>query len=204
MMKIENERWFNLLAIAALGTALFALEKFSHPNIKAEENFTNEINASLFKSLLKPLVFKPVSISISKIGLKDVNIVEIGVEEDGRLETPSNYNEVGWYENGPKAGEEGNAILAGHFDRPGGAPAIFYNLVSLSEGDEVEVKDEVGKVRKFKVYEVSYVPVNDPESVTKAYEDSKEPIITLITCGGVWDYKSQDYSKRLLVKARRV
>lgn len=160
--------------------------------------------ASVFSTMLKPLIFKPVSISIPEIGLKDVSVVEVGVEASGRLEVPKSFDAVAWYKNGPRAGEDGNAILAGHYDRIGGGPAIFFNLVKLSVGDEIEVMDEVGRVSKFRVYEVTYVDINDDKAVIKAYGATKEPILTLITCGGVWDYKSKDYSKRLLIKARKV
>ena len=157
---------------------------------------------SIFAPLLKPLVFKPKFLTIEKIGLKDVKVIEVGVENDGRLEVPKRFDEVGWYMNGPRAGEDGNAILAGHFDTYTGAPAIFYNLTKLEIGDKVEIKDEYDKAHSFEVAEISYVDVNDPNAVIKAYEQTPEPILTLITCGGVWNTSTHDYSKRLLIKSR--
>ncbi len=171
---------------------------------QTKDNTSMPKKASVFSTMLKPLIFKPVSVSVPKIGLKDVSVVEVGVEASGRLEVPKSFDLIGWYKNGPRAGEDGNAIIAGHYDRIGGGPAVFFNLVKLSVGDEIEVTDEVGRVSRFRVYEVTYVDINDDQAVVKAYGATKEPILTLITCGGVWDYKLKDYSKRLLIKARKV
>ena len=170
---------------------------------RAEREQVKSAKVSTFSTLLQPLVFEPASLSIPVIGLKDVKIVEVGVEPDGRLEVPKNFDEAGWYVNGPKAGEDGNAIIAAHYDRVGGYPAAFYNLVKIAKDDIVEIKDRAGKVWKFKVYEISYVDINDPDRILKAYENTDDPILTLITCGGVWDFTNHDYSKRLLVKARK-
>ena len=159
---------------------------------------------SIFTNLTKPLVFEPVFLTIEKIGLTKVQIVEVGVDDVGRLEVPQSFGEVGWYVNGPKAGEDGNAILAGHYDRVGGSPAVFYNLVKLSVGDSVVVEDQVQKEHTFLITEVVHVNVNDPESVLKAYEQTKDSVLTIITCGGVWDPVAHDYSKRLLIKAKKV
>lgn len=159
---------------------------------------------SVFNSLLKPLAFEPKFVTIAKAGLKNVKIVQVGVEAGGRLEVPKSFDEVGWYVNGPKAGEDGNAILAGHFDKPTGAPAVFFYLSRLVKGDRVQIVDAEGLTHEFEVYEVGYVRLDDPTAVTQAYESSTEPILTIITCGGVWDPVAHNYNKRLLVKARRI
>ncbi|MBI4091534.1 class F sortase [candidate division WWE3 bacterium] len=195
-----------LLIALIVGAAFFASQQLLY-KLKFSEGARGTLVepaavASTFAPLLEPLVFKPVSLTIEKIGLTEIKIVEVGVEEGGRLEVPKSFDEVGWYRNGPKAGEVGNAILAGHYDRVGGSPAVFFNLVKLSAGDKITIKDEVGRVLSFEVYEVSHVKINDPNSVLRAYEESKEPILTVITCGGVWDPIARDYSKRLLIKAR--
>lgn len=125
----------------------------------------------------------------------------IGVNPSGQLEVPENFDEVGWFEFGPRPGESGNTILAGHFDRTNGAAAIFYNLRKLAPGDEVQVEDERGKIYTYEVYESRRVLVKSPEAVARAYAESSEPILALITCGGVWDPQAHNYNKRVLVKA---
>ncbi len=191
-----------------LVSASFALLYFNTKAIlgitTSDAPVAQDSNPSIFASLLKPIFFEPKKLSISKIGLKEAPVVEVGVDKDGRLETPKNYNEVGWYKNGPKAGEEGNAILAGHYDRVGGSPAVFYKLVKLEPGDLIEVEDSTQRLIKFEIYEVSYVSMNDPGAVLKAYEETKDPILTVITCGGVWSPVEKDYSKRLLIKAKKL
>lgn len=159
---------------------------------------------SAFSKVLKPVVFDPKYLTIEKIGLKDVAMVNVGVEPDGRLEVPKSFDEAGWYKDGAKPGENGNAIIAGHYDRVGGSPAVFYNLVKLAASDLIEVKDATDKKYTYRIKTVEYVNVNDPEAINRAYEHSNDPIMTVITCGGVWNIQTHDYSKRLLIKATKV
>ena len=200
-----------LLAFLIVG--VLSLTIFDYGKQKAlAENASRKISAlnpnlfdgkeTIFSSLLKPLAFEPSLITISKIGLKDIKIVQVGIDSDGRLEVPKSFDEVGWFSNGPKAGEDGNAILAGHYDRTTGAPAVFYNLTKLKPGDAIEITDSQNLIHRFEVYDVSYVVIDDSNAVTKAYASSDSPILTLITCGGVWNSYTHDYSKRLLIKAR--
>ncbi len=156
---------------------------------------------SVFTQNLKPIVYAPKFFSIEKIGLKDVPVVEVGVDAVGRLEVPKSFDEAGWYKEGAKPGESGNTIIAGHYDRVGGSPAVFFDLVKLEAGDGIQVRDASDRKFNYVVKTVEYVDVNDPSAIEKAYEHSDEPIMTVITCGGVWNSYSHDYSKRLLIKA---
>lgn len=190
---------FSLLFVSIVSYMLMQTK----PVVMADEK-TQRI--SVFKSLLSPLVFKPVSISIPKADIFNAKMVEIrqDPEKSGILGTPKNFNEVGWYVDGAKPGESGNALIAGHYDKPNGAPAVFYHLGRLEVDDVVGIKDEVGRVIMFKIYDVELVTIGDNSSVLKAYEYSDDSILTIITCGGVWDVKARNYTKRLLIKARKV
>jgi LPXTG-site transpeptidase (sortase) family protein len=156
---------------------------------------------SVFTQNLKPIVYAPRFFSVEKIGLNDVPVIEVGVDAVGRLEVPKSFDEAGWYKDGAKPGEAGNTIIAGHYDRSTGAPAVFFNLVKLEVGDKIVVRDASDRKFTYLVKTVEYVDVNDPASIEKAYEHSDTPIMTVITCGGVWNSYSHDYSKRLLIKA---
>lgn len=190
------------ILLAALFATLYLI-LLKHQAEAQSVNVTvfNTPATSVFSGNLKPVVYSPKYFSIEKIGLKDVPVVEVGVDAVGRLEVPKSFDEAGWYKEGAKPGESGNTIIAGHYDRVGGAPAVFFDLVKLEPGDKIEVRDASDKKYSYKVKSVEYVNVNDPEAIEKAYEHSDESIMTVITCGGVWSVASHDYSKRLLIKA---
>ena len=153
-----------------------------------------------FKKYLTPTYFKPIKIYTDQI---DVNVQEVGVEEDGTLSVPSNWQDAGWYINSAKSGEIGNVIIDGHYDTNTGSPAAFWNLKNLKVNDKVKVVDEIGKEYIYKVTTSYYVDIEDPDR-SDVFGGSKVPTVTLITCGGVWIPGSSTYSKRLVVKAELV
>src|SRR5712691_4579956 len=89
---------------------------------------------------------------IPAIGV-DAPIESVGVLPNSDLETPtqSPWNDVGWYSGGPHPGEKGSAVINGHLDRPGGSPAIFWNLRKLHVDDAVSVVDPHGRILQFHI-----------------------------------------------------
>jgi sortase A len=106
--------------------------------------------------------------------------------------------ELGWYEDGAKAGEPGNLIVDGHYDTNTGSPAIFYTLKNIQLGDIVTVIDKSGRTFDYRVNEKFYVDINDPNRLQIFENKTDTAHITLITCGGIW--LNNTYSERLVVK----
>lgn len=144
----------------------------------------------------------PTTISIPKIGI-DTTFVNVGVTTDNVMETPQDYNTVGWYINGARPGEIGAAIINGHFDDVSGNEAVFFNLSKLKTGDEIIVKTTLGKSMTF-VVESSYSQeyASFPKELIYAPYDGRG--LKLITCDGIWNAKEKTYSKRLVVSARLI
>src|SRR6266699_6766129 len=94
----------------------------------------------------------PYRLIIPSIGV-DTAVEMVGVLHDGNLATPSlnPWDDVGWYAAGPQPGEVGSAVIDGHLDRPGGSPAVFWNLRSMHAGENVIVIDTRGKSWTFRV-----------------------------------------------------
>ncbi|MGI5827785.1 MAG: class F sortase [Patescibacteria group bacterium] len=142
----------------------------------------------------------PVKLIIPTLNI-DTEIVPVGyVPETQEMEVPSNAAHVGWYRYGTPPGQKGSAVLSGHYDTPTGAPAIFYNLKNLQEGDQFFIVNNVGMQHLYTVKEVINVPL-DGFPQDKIYGDRKEPQVSLITCSGVWNPQIQLYSHRLAVIA---
>ncbi len=158
---------------------------------------------SVFESLAEIYPVPPV-----KITIKDRNIsapiIELGLTDDGFLDTPKKWSEAGWYRKSSKPSEKGNVIINAHFDDNLGRPAAFYQLKNVTVGDTVLLEDSLGRLHAYQVVDSFLVDINDPDrlKVLESKEDKSE--LTLITCGGVWLQGRSTYDKRLVVKAELI
>lgn len=159
---------------------------------------------SVFQEISKPIYGTPKRVFIDSVGIKS-DVIPVGVDKEGFLETPKNWNEIGWYKKGSKPSELGNLLIDGHYDDNYGRPAAFWNLKNINIGDKVSVLDSYSRTFDYKVTKVYYIDINDPEraGVFEPYEEGKA-LMTLITCGGVWSPADGTYSKRLVVTAELI
>lgn len=177
-----------------------------------EDLFGKEIQApveeekpevSAFKDKLDPIYGDPVRLYIPKVNI-DARILEVSTDETGVLEAPAMWNELGWYRKSAKTGQIGNVIIDGHYDDNHGRPASFWTLKNVEPDDKVYLVDSYGRVYTYKVSEVFYLGIADPNRLEVLEGEEGKASLTLITCGGVWNISRSTYDKRLVVKADRV
>jgi len=144
------------------------------------------------------LVLEPVSFSIPKLGIEGVEIESVGLDKQNRMDIPKGEDNVAWYNLGAKPGENGNAVIAGHFDKKTGAPAVFYNIGKLVPGDELITTDRSGKESKFIVTQVVTYPL-ETFPLEEVFGLSNKQRLNLITCEGTYNKSSKLYSHRLVV-----
>jgi hypothetical protein len=130
----------------------------------------------------------------------DGPIIPTGVDQGtGEFAVPPEAGLVGWYEYGPRPGDGGSAVLAGHLDwkhRPG----VFRLLTQVRPGAIVVVTFADGAVRRFRVTENRLVL--KPQLPTAAvFARTGPPTLRLITCGGEYDRSSHHYRSNVLVTA---
>ncbi|MFL5694533.1 MAG: class F sortase [Ktedonobacteraceae bacterium] len=129
---------------------------------------------------------RPVHLLIPSIKV-NAFVEPMGVLANGDLETPTQnpwYN-VGWYQSGTLPGEQGSAVIDGHLDRPGGAPAVFWNLRQIHAGAAVIVIDAQGRNIHFHVTRVAfYQPQAAP--LQEIFGNNGGTYLNLITCAGDW------------------
>lgn len=145
----------------------------------------------------------PVRLVAGSIGL-DAPIVPVGVSPAGEMGTPQTPETVGWY--GPKPGQPGNALLAGHVDWLGSQGPVrgaFFLLRLLRPGDEVVVRTTAGDSLTFQVEWKEFFDA-DSAPVERIAGPTTTPSITLITCGGNYDRTLHTYSGRWVVHATLV
>ncbi len=130
----------------------------------------------------------------------DAEIEYKGLAPDGTMATTKGFDDVAWFKLGPRPGDPGNAVIAGHSGWGKGKAAIFNNLSRLRPGDKLYVSDDRGVtatfvMRRSQDYRQSESPVSVFRSV------SARPHLNLITCEGVWNSRTKSYSGRLVVFA---
>lgn len=131
----------------------------------------------------------------------DAEMVEVGLEKDGTMAAPKTPDVVGWFGVGPRPGQVGNVLASGHLDWAGPPPraAVFWRLKELVPGNVVLVNDS-NKQYKYVVSESLRYEWDDPEAL-KHLSPSSAPILTLITCEGVFYQATQNYTHRRIVVA---
>nr|MBA2449568.1 class F sortase [Chloroflexota bacterium] len=130
------------------------------------------------------------------------DVVGLGVEPDGTLESPTTGGVIGWYVPSARPGQVGNMVASGHLDWDK-QPAVFWRLKELRAGDRIAVVDEEGGRHE---YEVEWVRQVDPANAPlhELLGRTTQRWLTLITCGGAFNPLTRDYAERTVVRARLV
>ena len=123
----------------------------------------------------------------------------LGLEDNGELEVPTMWDLTGWYVGGPRPGERGPAVIAGHVDSRTG-PAVFHDLGAMERGDLAHVVYEDGFVVSFVALESERV-AKDAFPTARVYGNTDRPDLRLITCGGRFDQSVRSYEDNVIVYA---
>lgn len=136
---------------------------------------------------------------------------------DGVMPDPSGPTDTVWYEfslwpgYGGAPGGSGNAVFSGHVDYAAVVPyagvqyrgkGVFGDIRLLHAGDEIEVESG-GRVSRYRVNWARSVPSDSSEWATLMKADPAGGTLTLITCGGTFNYATREYSERTVVRATR-
>lgn len=139
----------------------------------------------------------PVRLEIPKIGVNAV-IEYVGITAQGVMGVPAGPDNVAWLKQGPRPGENGSAVIAGHEGWKNGIAAVFDNLGKLHIGDKIYVLDKQGMKVTFVVRKMQAYDPNGNAPEVFASNDGKAHL-NLITCEGVWNAAQKSYSNRLVV-----
>jgi len=125
---------------------------------------------------------------------------------DGVMLNPSGPFIVSWYRETGKLGANDNAVFSGHLDYWDVGEAVFWELGSLKKKDSIEVTGADDVVYKFRVdwvrnYQVADLDAKAVQKIVGRTEDEK---LTLITCGGPFDYNAGVYLERMVVRGSRI
>jgi sortase family protein len=140
----------------------------------------------------------PVRLRIPSIEVNS-SLSRIGLNGDGTIEVPHDFNQPGWYEKGPAPGDQGPAVILGHLDSYTG-PAVFARLSQLQNGSEVRIERADGSQLRFVVDRVATFP-SDTFPTDEVYGATTQSALRLITCGGKFNVGRGRYSANVVAFA---
>lgn len=139
----------------------------------------------------------PVRLKIPVIGV-DSAIEDALITPDGRMDVPAGSVNVAWFSLGPHPGQEGSAVIGGHFGINNGVPFVFYNLDKVKIGDKVYILDDKNDTLAFQVRLIKSFDRNADSTTVFTSQDGKAHL-NLITCEGTWNQVNGSYPLRLVI-----
>lgn len=145
----------------------------------------------------KPSPGLPLRLKIPKINV-DAAVDYVGRTPAGAMDVPKGPSTVAWFNLGPRPGEIGSAVMAGHYGWYNSLPAAFDRLHRLQPGDTVSVEDDQGATTTFVVRQLR--TYGQQEGATEVFSSSDGIVhLNLVTCTGVWNKAKKSYSQRLVI-----
>jgi len=156
--------------------------------------------SGLLSSLPAEPVNRPVGIRIADLAISS-DVAPVGYDADkDQMEVPASASLVGWYEFSASPGKRGSAVLAAHVDW-NGREGTFFDLHTIEVGAVVTIEYADGSERHFEVfaarqYDKQVLPVDE------IFSKEGGPVLTLVTCGGLFDGSRGSYRDNMVVYAR--
>ena len=146
-----------------------------------------------------PGILQPARLLLPSISI-NAPIEQVGILSNGEMATPTRnpWDHTGWYSDGPHPGQRGSAVIDGHLDRPGGFPAVFWNLRYVHLNDPVYVAGSDGRQLRFHVTRIAYYTPQDAP-LQDIFGNRSGIFLNLITCAGDWIPSQHQTTLRLVV-----
>jgi len=194
---IKNRALFIVIAIILLSLLLLTyviIENNNTPTPQVVQTTTEKLVLP-DQSTEAPNPALPTRIKIPAINV-DAAIEYLGLTSDGDMAVPDDPINTGWYSLGPRPGENGSAVIAGHFGWVNDRRAVYDDLHKLRIGDEVHIET----IKDSLTFIVSDIRMYGPDDIVPEVFDTKgSSRLNLITCGGAWSKTQQSYNQRLVV-----
>ncbi|MCS5495637.1 class F sortase [Cnuibacter physcomitrellae] len=145
-------------------------------------------------------VVAPVQVQVPDLGI-DVAVDPEGTTDDGSLALDEDPGRASWYRYGPSPwSPKGSAVIAAHVDSFEYGLGDFASLASASAGQQVLVTGSDGSTAAFTVTTVQTLEKTGIDW-NAVFERDGERKLTLITCGGEFDYDTGHYLSNVIVTA---
>ncbi len=145
---------------------------------------------------------QPKKILIDAIGV-DGFIQKVSQDQYGKIGAPENINFAGWFVNSVRPGDAGLSIIDGHVSGRY-SPALFAGLNRLQKNDVVTVQFGDDSRQRFEVVEKRELPEAETASYLLKKHTGIERQLNLVTCGGPFDKKLDQYKNRVVVVTKHI
>jgi LPXTG-site transpeptidase (sortase) family protein len=152
--------------------------------------------ASFRSSRTYDQVALPVRLRIPVLGIT-TPLDRLGRQADGVIAVPDSPTVAAWFDEGPRPGQPGPAVVVGHVDSRRG-PGVFFRLNQMKPGQAVYVDRADGTTVAFAVTSVARVPKTEFPT-EKVYSPTLTPSLQLVTCGGNFDRSRRSYVDNVIV-----
>jgi LPXTG-site transpeptidase (sortase) family protein len=143
---------------------------------------------------------EPVRLEVPALGI-DVAVRPVGLDDQGRMGLFDDPAIAAWYRWGPApASAAGSTVIAAHVDSLTYDVLPFARLRDAAPGTEVVVTDAAGERHAYAVQSSQVIEKADVDW-DAAFDRSGAPRLTLVTCGGDFDYVNRRYLSNLVVTA---
>lgn len=150
-----------------------------------------------------PVPLTPQRIRVESLGI-DMPIESVGLGADGAMELPANPAVAAWYRYGPSpTSPTGATVVAAHVDSLVYDLGPFARLATARAGTEIVVTTEDGVDRRYALESIQTVDKADVPWVS-IFDRSGPARLTLVTCGGEFDYDARRYLSNVIVTAQPV
>jgi hypothetical protein len=144
-------------------------------------------------------VVSPVRVDIPALGVRS-DVVPTGVDPDGTTQIPEDVDVLGWYRYGPAPRDSGSTVIVGHRDGRGQGRGALYALGALSVGDRIRVTLADGSRVDYRVVAREVLDKRAvPLEIIFARTGGR--VLSLLSCGGVYDRARGGYQANVLVTA---
>ena len=201
----QSRRWWVVaVALLVIGTASLVVGLRGHQHPLAGPAVSHVVAPTVGGATpapsgkVAPVAIRsaPVELRIPAVALA-VSVSTLGLNLDGTVQVPTDFQQPGWFRLGPSPGQVGSAVILGHVDSHLG-PAVFFQLRALTTGDQVDVLLADGLTAHFRVTSVAMYPKTQfpPREV---YGSHGYSALQLVTCGGVFDNQTGSYLSNVVV-----
>lgn len=133
--------------------------------------------------------------------------VEVNHIVEGQMLNPTGPWVVAWYEGtGLMHEKRRNMLYSGHVDYWDVGPAIFWDLVNVPEGTPIQVLGDQGGEASYEIEYIERVTLSEmtAEKMQEITAPTPYEALTIITCGGEFDYNVGQYLQRDIIRARLI
>jgi len=183
---------------AAVGVAVAGQQHAPQPSLAAAGATGPSAGGAWWLSLRHSL---PVSIEIPAIGVHSV-LLHLGAKPDGTMQVPplQRATVAAWYKYSVTPGQIGTSVIEGHVDTKQGR-GVFFRLGALRPGDLVNVRLADGITAVFRVTGVRQYLKSKFPAKTVYRDATRFAALRLITCGGNFDFATNQYLSSTVVFA---